>query len=65
MKYGLTFFFALSMFAWGLACICFPQWWYQKWSPEQISRDRRRFKMLGYLLTPLGMALLLLWLFNL
>ena len=48
------------MFAWGLACILFPQWWYKQVSPEQIARDRRRFKRLGYILTPLGIALLFL-----
>jgi len=60
MKLGFDFFFGAAMFAWGLACILFPQWWYKQVSPDQIARDRKRIKMLGYILTPLGIVLLLL-----
>jgi hypothetical protein len=63
MKYGFNFIFALFLFAWGLSCICFPQWWYKKVSSDQMARDRRRFQMLGYILTPVGVVALLLALF--
>jgi hypothetical protein len=63
MKYGFNFFFALWSFGWGLSCILFPQWWYKKVSAEQIAHDRKVFKMLGYILTPLGIGLLLLQFF--
>ncbi len=64
MKYNFGFFFGVWTFAWGLSCICFPQWWYKKVSPEQMARDRRRFKILGYILTPLGAAALVLQLLS-
>ncbi len=64
MKYNFGFFFGVWTFAWGLSCICFPQWWYKKVSPEQMARDRRRFKILGYILTPLGAAALVLHLLS-
>jgi hypothetical protein len=56
MKLGFNFLFALWIFAGGLACIFFPQWFYKPVSPEQVARDRRRFRLLGYVLTPLGLA---------
>jgi hypothetical protein len=59
MKLGFDFFFGVGMFAWGLTCILFPHWWYKQVSPEQSARDRKRFKTLGYILTPLGIVLLL------
>ena len=58
MKLGFDFFFGVGMFAWGLSCIFFPQWWYKKVSAEQMARDRKRVKMFGYILTQLGVILL-------
>jgi len=60
MKHGFNFIFACAMFCRGLSCICVPHWWYKNVSPKQVAHDRKVFKVLGWILTPLGIAALLI-----
>ncbi len=51
---------ALLFAGWGASAILFPQWFYRKVSPVQVSRDRKTFRTLGFVLLPLGLILLAL-----
>jgi hypothetical protein len=58
MKDPIGLIVALLFTGWGASALLFPQWYYRVVTPEQAARDRRRFKILGYVLLPAGLILL-------
>ena len=56
--FGLIF--ALLITGLGASWIFYPQWAYRVVSPGQATRDRKRFKTLGFVLLPVGLVLLAL-----
>jgi hypothetical protein len=46
----------------GASWIIYPQWTYRVVTPEQAARDRRRFRTAGFVMLPLGLFLLGLFL---
>jgi uncharacterized membrane protein len=60
MKDSIGLVVALLFAGWGASALMFPQWFYRTVTPEQVSRDRKRFRILGFILLPLGVILLVL-----
>jgi uncharacterized membrane protein len=58
MKDPIGLIIALLFTGVGASWIFFPQWAYRVVTPEQAARDRKRFKMLGFIFLPLGLILL-------
>lgn len=62
MKDPISLIIALLLAGLGASWVLFPQWAYRVVSPEQAMRDKKRFRIFGFILLPLGVALLLFWL---
>ena len=60
MKDPIGLVVALLAAGWGAAALLFPHWFYRTVTPEQAARDRKRFRILGFILLPLGVILLAL-----
>jgi hypothetical protein len=60
MKDPIGLVVALLSAGWGTAALLFPHWFYRTVTPEQAARDRKRFRILGFILLPLGVILLAL-----
>jgi uncharacterized membrane protein len=60
MKDPIGLLVALLTTGLGGLCVFFPHWAYRTVTPEQAARDHRRFKVLGFILFPLGLILLAL-----
>ena len=58
MKDPIGLIVALLFTGLGASALLFPQWYYRVVTPEQATRDRRRFKILGCVLFPAGLILL-------
>ena len=58
MKDRIGLVVALLSTGFGASALLFPQWYYRVVTPEQAARDRRRFKILGFILLPLGLIML-------
>jgi uncharacterized membrane protein len=60
MKDPIGLVLALLALGWGASLLLFPQWFYRTVTPEQVAKDRKRFRILGFILLPLGIILLAL-----
>jgi hypothetical protein len=59
MKDPIGLLVALLFTGYGASSLLFPGWFYRTVTPEQAARDRRRVKILGAVLLPIGLILLL------
>jgi len=60
MKDPVGLLVAVLFLAMGSSGLLMPQWFYRETSPEQIVRDRKRVRIMGAILLPLGLILLAL-----
>ena len=58
MKAPIGLLVALLFTGFGASAVLFPKWHYRVVTPEQAARDRRRIKILGIILLPMGLVLL-------
>jgi hypothetical protein len=59
MKDPIGLICALLCTGLGASWIFIPQWAYRAVTPEQAARDRKRFRTVGFVMLPVGIALLL------
>jgi hypothetical protein len=60
MKDPIGLLIAILFICWGVGALAFPQWLYKVKTREQAPRDRKRIKILGTIMLPLGLVLLAL-----
>ena len=58
MKDPIGLIVALLVTGLGVFGVLFPQWLYRTVTPGQAARDRKRFRIMGFILLPLGLVLL-------
>ena len=64
MKDPVGIIVALLFIGFGSAAIFRTRWFYRAVTPEQAERDRKRFKLFGYAVLPIGLILLAVRLFS-
>jgi uncharacterized membrane protein len=64
MKDPFNLVIALILTGLGASWIIYPEWAYRIVTPEQAARDRKRIKIAGYVMFPLGLILLAGYLFG-
>jgi uncharacterized membrane protein len=60
MKDPIGLIVALLLTGYGASAALFPQWHYRTVTSEQAARDRKRFRVMGCILLPVGLVLLAL-----
>jgi len=60
MNDPIGLFIALLLTGLGASWIIYPEWAYRVVTPEQAARDRKRLKIGGFVMLPLGLFLLVL-----
>jgi len=58
MKDPIGLVVALLFTGYGASSLLFPQWYYRTTTPEQDSKNRRIFRIQGFILMPAGLILL-------
>jgi uncharacterized membrane protein len=58
MKDPIGLIFALIIAGYGASALFYPQWYYHTKTLEQAARDRKRVRIIGSILLPVGLMLL-------